>query len=96
MVASGENPTAITEFRQMRISTSFKPWQPFDESAWNQMLCTLSGAGLISTKTGVEKNTVSTPDEEVRLQNQQKESDERAEKQSGITEMTNNTDNNKE
>lgn len=34
------------------------------------MLCTLKGAGLISTKTGVEKNTVSAPDEEVRLQNE--------------------------
>ena len=96
LVASGENPTAITEFRQMRISTSFKPWQPFDESTWNQMLCTLRGAGLISTKTGVEKNTVSAPDEEVRLQNQQKDADERAEKQAGITAMTKNTENNKE
>ena len=96
MVASGENTTAITEFMQMRISTSFKPWQPFDESSWNQMLCTLRGAGLISTKTGIEKNTVSTPDEEVRLQNQQKEADERAEKQADITTMTKNTENNKE
>lgn len=96
LVASGENPTAITEFKQMRISTSFKPWQPFDESAWNQMLCTLSGAGLISTKTGVEKNTVSAPDEEVRLQTQQEEADERAEKQAEITARTKNTDNNKE
>ena len=60
------------------------------------MLCTLRGAGLISTKTGIEKNTVSTPDEEVRLQNQQKDADERAEKQAGITAMTKNTDNNKE
>lgn len=34
------------------------------------MLCTLKGAGLISTKTGVEKNTVSTPDEEIRLDNE--------------------------
>lgn len=70
LVASGENPNAITEFERMRVSTSFKPWQPFDESAYNQMLCTLHGSGLISTKTGVEKNTVSTPDEEVRLQNE--------------------------
>ncbi len=68
LVASGENPNAITEFEQMRISTSFKPWQPFDEVSYNQMLCTLHGNGLISTKTGVEKNTASTPDEEVRLQ----------------------------
>ena len=68
LVASGENPNAITEFEQMRISTSFKPWQPFDEVSYNQMLCTLHGNGLISTKTGVEKNTASAPDEEVRLQ----------------------------
>lgn len=67
LVASGENKRAITEFEQMKVSTSFKPWQPFDESAWNQMLCTLKGSGLISTKTGIEKNTVSTPDEEVRV-----------------------------
>ena len=70
LVSSGENPTAITDFKEMRISTSFKTWQPFDEAAWNQMLCTLRGAGLISTKTGVEKNTVSTPDEEIRMGNE--------------------------
>ena len=51
----------------MRVSASFKPWQPFDEFTYNQMLCTLKAAGLISTKTGIEKNTVSTPDEEMRL-----------------------------
>ena len=73
LVASGENPNAITEFADMKITTSFVTWQPFDENVYNTMLCTLKGAGLISTKTGVEKNTVSAPDEEVRLQN---ESDE--------------------
>ena len=73
-VANGENKNAITEFEQMKISASFKPWQPFDENSYNQMLCTLKGSGLISTKTGIEKNTISTPDEEVRLQ---RESDTR-------------------
>ena len=73
LVANGKNPRAITEFVDMNISTSFKPWQPFDESTWNQMLCTLKGSGIISTKTAVEKNTVSTPDEEVRIQNEQTE-----------------------
>lgn len=71
LVLSGENPNAITEFADMKISCKFKPWQPFDESAYNQMLCTLKGSGLISTKTGIEKNTVSAPDEEVRLQAEQ-------------------------
>ena len=56
----------------MNISTSFKPWQPFDESTWNQMLCTLKGSGLISKKTGIEKNTVSAPDEEVRVDCEEK------------------------
>ncbi len=76
LVASGENPTAITEFGQMNISTSFKPWQPFDESTWNQMLCTLKGSGLISKKTGIEKNTVSAPDEEVRIDCEEKAAQE--------------------
>lgn len=67
LVYNGDNPNAITEFEQMRVSASFKPWQPFDEFTYNQMLCTLKSAGLISTKTGIEKNTVSTPDEEMRL-----------------------------
>lgn len=75
LVANGENPHAITEFEQMKVSTSFKPWQPFDENTWNTMLCTLKGAGLISNKTGIEKNTVSTPDEEVRCQNEQEEAE---------------------
>ena len=70
LVANGENPNAITEFAKMKVSASFKPWQPFDEASWNQMLCTLKNAGLISTKTGIEKNTVSTPDEEIRLDNE--------------------------
>lgn len=88
LVASGENPKAITEFEKMRVSTSFKPWQPFDEAAYNQMLCTLHGSGLISTKTGVEKNTVSTPDEEVRLQDENEDSTANV--------IDNNSDNNSE
>lgn len=71
LVLSGENVNAITEFADMKISCKFKPWQPFDENSYNQMLCTLKGSGLISTKTGIEKNTVSAPDEEVRLQAEQ-------------------------
>jgi len=78
LVSSGENPTAITEYAQMQISTSLKPWQPFDESAWNQMLCTLKGSNLISTKTGIEKNTISAPDEEVRIQKEQEEAERKA------------------
>ena len=67
LVNKGENPNAVTEFAKMKISCKFKMWQPFDEGTYNQMLCTLKGAGIISTKTGIEKNTVSAPDEEMRL-----------------------------
>lgn len=51
----------------MKISCKFKPWQPFDENQYNQMLATLKGAGILSTKTAVEKNTMAAPDEEARL-----------------------------
>lgn len=97
LVASDENPTAITDFAQMNISTSFKPWQPFDESVWNQMLCTLKGSNLISAKTGIEKNTVSAPDEEVRLANEQAEAYERARmltEQANTAQTNNNQDGN--
>lgn len=67
LVLSGENMNAITEFGQMNVTCKFKPWQPFDEGVYNQMLCTLKGSGIISTKTAVEKNTISAPDEEARL-----------------------------
>ena len=67
LVNKGENPNAVTEFAKMKISCKFKMWQPFDEGTYNQMLCTLKGAGIISTKTGIEKNTISAPDEEMRL-----------------------------
>lgn len=70
LVRKGENPNAITEFGQMKVTCKFKMWQPFDENTYNNMLCTLKGAGIISTKTAIEKNTVSTPDEEVRVENE--------------------------
>lgn len=71
LVNSGENPNAITEFAQMKLTSRFKAWQPFDESAYNQMLCTLKGSGIISAKTAIEKNTISTPDEEIRVKAEQ-------------------------
>ena len=67
LVEKGENPNAITEFERMKVTCKFKMWQPFDEGSYNQMLCTLKGAGIISQKTGIEKNTISTPDEEIRV-----------------------------
>lgn len=66
-VMSGENPTALTDYAAMRMSCRFKMWQPFDEGTYNQMVCTAKQAGIISQRTAVEKNTLSTPDEYLRI-----------------------------
>ena len=73
LVATGENKLAITEYQDMKVTCSFKMWQPFDEASYNQMLCTMKGAGIISAKTGIEKNTISTPDEVSRVMAETKE-----------------------
>ncbi len=76
LVAKKENALAITEFQDMKVTCSFKMWQPFDEASYNQMLCTMKGAGIISTKTGIEKNTISTPDEVSRVMSETKAQEE--------------------
>lgn len=67
LVRSGENPNAVTDFARLDMSCKFKIWRPFSESEYNQMLCTLKGAGIISAKTAIERNTVAMPDEELRI-----------------------------
>ena len=73
LVNKGINETAITDFKKLRISAKLKVWRPFNEAEYNQMLATLKGAGLISTKTGIEKNTVSAPDELARVEKELEE-----------------------
>lgn len=68
LVASGENPNAITEFERLRISCKFKIWQPFSATEYNNMLISMKQAGILSTKTAVEKNTESVPDEARRIE----------------------------
>ena len=70
LVNSGktEYKTAITDFEQLNINAKFKPWRPMNDYEYNQMLTVLHGAGLISKKTGIQKNTESTPDEESRIE----------------------------
>lgn len=67
LVASGENLKAVTEFAKLRISCKFKIWQPFSATEYNNMLISMKQAGILSTKTAIEKNTESTPDEENRI-----------------------------
>lgn len=84
--------TAITDFATLRIHTEFMVWKPKSEEAHNQMLATLKGAGGISQQTLVEKNTVSTPDELVRIQKehetQLKEQEEQAIKAAELAQKT--------
>lgn len=80
---------AITEFDSLRISAKYKVWRPFSATEYNNMLVQLHGAGLLSTKTGIEKNTESTPDEVARVN---KEVEEK--KKEGIIEESTNTPSN--
>lgn len=59
--------TAVTRFASLDVSSSFKQWMPRNDYEYNQMLQQLKAGGLISAKTGIEKNTESTPDEEMRV-----------------------------
>ena len=67
LVNKGINNTAITDFKDLHLNAKFKVWQPLDDATYNQMLATLKQAGITSTKTAIEKCTVSTPDEEERV-----------------------------
>lgn len=85
LVNKGIKRDAITEFRNLNINASFDVWQPFSEAEWNQMLCTMKNAGILSATSAVEQNTISRPDEVERLQ---READEAFERQMEQTERT--------
>lgn len=84
LVEKGINKTAVTDFKSMRISCKFKIWRPFNETEYNNMLISLKGAGIISKKTAIEKNTISTPDEELRVSREEVEVQEIEEVQKEI------------
>ena len=67
LVNSGEDSTAYTRFMKLPVYSKFRIWKPFSESEYNQMLATLKGAGLLSVRTGIERNTESAPDELARV-----------------------------
>ena len=77
LVKKGENVNAITEFDKLRVSCKFKIWQPFSATEYNNMLISMKQAGILSTKTAIEKNTESTPDEEQRVTKEVKEAEEK-------------------
>jgi hypothetical protein len=61
-------PNAQTEFEGLNISAHFKVWKPMNDYEYNNMLTVLTGAGILSKESGIELNTVSKPDEKVRVQ----------------------------
>lgn len=73
LVNKGEIPDAVTAFSRLKIGSRFKIWRPFNETEYNQMLATLKGAGILSKKTAIEKNTMSQPDEEQRISIEEEE-----------------------
>jgi hypothetical protein len=80
LVLYNKDEYAVTDFDNLDISAKFKVWMPRNESEYNQTLVTLAGAGLISKETGIEKNTISNPDEKMRVQREFEDSIEMATK----------------
>lgn len=81
MVKKGENVNAVTEFAKLRVSCKFKIWQPFSATEYNNILISMKQAGILSTKTAIEKNTESVPDEEQRIAKEKEEAQKLLEKQ---------------
>lgn len=87
LVKKSIDKTAATRFEKMDILASFKVWRPRSDAEYNTMLGTMVGTGILSKKTGAEKNTESAPDEELRL------AAEKAEEKEATVEQNNNTNN---
>lgn len=92
LVKTGKDLKAFTRFSDLEVSAHIKPWTPRSDSEYNQMLSNLAGAGLISYKTGIEKNTESTPDEGKRIEDEEKKADAKAEKIAQRNNKTNTDD----
>ena len=85
LVNDGQNPNAVTEFAELQINAKFKVWRPFNETEFNQMITTLSGAGVISKETAIEVNTISKPDEKQRIRKETEEAEQKALEQEEAT-----------
>lgn len=94
LVNKGINKTAVTDFEHLNINAKFKVWKPMNDYEYNQMLTILTGAGILSKETGIQKNTESTPDEKMRIEKEyQAKIDEQIaaqERQMELSKQTNN------
>jgi hypothetical protein len=94
LVNSGENQTAITDFADLRIQNRFQVWKPKSEESHNVMVEAAVGAGIISKQTAIEKNTLSTPDEVMRIKRETEEAQRLALQQQALSVQNNSTTNN--
>ena len=85
LVREGIQSTAVTDFESLNIGAQFKVWRPLNEYEYNQMITTLKGAGVISTETAIEVNTISKPDEKLRVKKETEEAEKKALEQQEAT-----------
>lgn len=64
---------AVPRFAALNINAQFDIWQPYSESEYSQMLCTMKNAGIISARTAIEQNGISRPDEVERVKKEAEE-----------------------
>lgn len=100
LVNKGIKDDAVTSFANLNISAKFVPWRPMNDTEYNSMLIQLKGAGLISEKTGIEKNTISAPDElsrrELEIEEEERKLIEEAERQAKIAASQNTGEKNED
>lgn len=97
LVNKEQQPTAITDFENLHVNAKFKVWEPLNDYEYNQMVATLKGAGILSLESAIELNTLSKPDEKMRVQKETEEAERKAlEQQMELQKENNNEDNNKE
>ena len=67
LVNTDKKKDAVTKFAEMDIHSEFRVWKPMNEAEYNQMITVLTGAGILSKESGIELNTLSKPDEKIRV-----------------------------
>lgn len=65
--------TAFNDLESLNINGQFSVWKPMNEYEYNQMLTIMTGAGILSKETGIQRNTESAPDEKIRVKREKEE-----------------------
>lgn len=73
LVNTNVNKNAVTEFARLLVRAAFRAWRPQSETEYNNMIVTLRNGGVLSQLTGIEKNTLSSPDEVQRIKKETEE-----------------------